>query len=96
LEDFFKNLFVIDSRKRMTFSSLVAHPLLNKYHKEFDDNRKFYQVAEKKDNLVYPDSPKLECHDQHYEIYQAYEDETRADLITQHIPLNNNNKLFAK
>jgi hypothetical protein len=27
LEDFFKRIFVVDSKKRMTFSNIVKHPL---------------------------------------------------------------------
>lgn len=31
LEDFFKRIFVVDSKKRMTFSSIVKHPLFQDY-----------------------------------------------------------------
>jgi hypothetical protein len=31
LEDFFKRIFVVDSKKRMTFSNIVKHPLFEEY-----------------------------------------------------------------
>ena len=31
LEDFFKRIFVVDSKKRMTFSNIVKHPLFSEY-----------------------------------------------------------------
>lgn len=31
LEDFFKRIFVYDSKKRMTFSNIVKHPLFQDY-----------------------------------------------------------------
>lgn len=55
LEDFFRQLFVIDSRKRISFSALVSHPLLQNYYHHFEDNRNFYQAMEKKgSNYIYP------------------------------------------
>jgi|JI6StandDraft_1071083.scaffolds.fasta_scaffold06724_6 serine/threonine protein kinase len=56
LEDFFRQLFVIDSRKRISFSALATHPLLKAYHHQFEDSRKFYQATEKNGyNMVYPE-----------------------------------------
>lgn len=31
LEDFFKRIFVVDSKKRMTFSNIIKHPLFIDY-----------------------------------------------------------------
>lgn len=31
LEDFFKKIFVVDSKKRLTFSNMVKHPLFQEY-----------------------------------------------------------------
>lgn len=31
LDDFFKRIFVLDSKKRMTFSAILKHPLLKDY-----------------------------------------------------------------
>jgi hypothetical protein len=42
VEDFFKKIFVLDSKKRLTFSSILKHPLLKDYEHEFSDNAQFY------------------------------------------------------
>lgn len=47
LEDFFKRIFVVDSKKRMTFSNIVKHPLLGEYEGEFQGNVAFYNKLEK-------------------------------------------------
>lgn len=47
LEDFFKRIFVVDSKKRMTFSNIVKHPLFAEYENEFKDNIVFYKKLEK-------------------------------------------------
>jgi hypothetical protein len=47
LEDFFKRIFVIDSKKRMTFSNIAKHPLFCDYENEFKDNIVFYNKLEK-------------------------------------------------
>jgi hypothetical protein len=31
MDDFFKKIFVVDSKKRMTFSAILKHPLLKAY-----------------------------------------------------------------
>lgn len=31
VEDFFKKIFVLDSKKRLTFSAILKHPLLKDY-----------------------------------------------------------------
>ncbi len=31
LDDFFRKIFVLDSKKRMTFSAILKHPLLKDY-----------------------------------------------------------------
>ena len=31
IDDFFKKIFVLDSKKRMTFSAILKHSLLNDY-----------------------------------------------------------------
>jgi len=31
LDDFFKKIFVLDGKKRMTFSAILKHPLLKDY-----------------------------------------------------------------
>jgi hypothetical protein len=33
VEDFFKKIFVLDSKKRLTFSAILKHPLLRDYEK---------------------------------------------------------------
>ena len=47
LDDFFKKIFVVDSKKRMAFSSILKHPLLKEYEHEFSDNVQFYNKLEK-------------------------------------------------
>ena len=47
LEDFFRRIFVVDSKKRMTFSNIVKHPLFNEYESEFKENIVFYNKLEK-------------------------------------------------
>lgn len=42
LDDFFKKIFVVDSKKRMAFSAILKHPLLKDYEHEFSDNIQFY------------------------------------------------------
>ena len=42
MDDFFKKIFVVDSKKRMTFSAILKHPLLKEYEHEFTDNAQFY------------------------------------------------------
>lgn len=42
LDDFFKKIFVIDSKKRLAFSSILKHPLLKNFEQEFSDNCQFY------------------------------------------------------
>lgn len=41
-EDFFKKIFVIDTKKRMTFANIAKHPLFADYAKEFEANTEFY------------------------------------------------------
>jgi hypothetical protein len=41
-EDFFKRIFVIDTKKRMTFANIAKHPLFAQYAKEFEANTEFY------------------------------------------------------
>lgn len=48
LDDFFKKIFVVDSKKRMTFSGILKHPLLKAHEHEFSDNLQFYNQLEKK------------------------------------------------
>lgn len=48
LDDFFKKIFVVDGKKRMTFSAILKHPLLRDYEMEFSDNANFYNQLEKK------------------------------------------------
>jgi hypothetical protein len=38
---------VVDSKKRMTFSNIVKHPLFGDYEGEFKDNVAFYNKLEK-------------------------------------------------
>ena len=38
LEDFFKQIFIIDSKRRITFSNIVKHPLFAKHRKDFEGN----------------------------------------------------------
>lgn len=33
VEDFFRKIFVVDSKKRLTFSAILKHPLLKDYEK---------------------------------------------------------------
>lgn len=47
LEDFFRRIFVVDSKKRMTFSNIIKHPLFNDYENEFKENIVFYNKLEK-------------------------------------------------
>lgn len=42
LDDFFRRIFVVDYRKRITFGKMISHPLLKQYEHEFNDNRQFY------------------------------------------------------
>lgn len=35
VEDFFKKIFVVDSKKRITFANIIRHPLFADYAKEF-------------------------------------------------------------
>ena len=42
VEDFFKKIFVMDSKKRITFSNIVRHPLFEPYAHEFEENAMFY------------------------------------------------------
>lgn len=58
LEDFFRRTFVIDYRKRITFSKMIAHPLLKPYEAEFSDNRNFYARMENGEfAMVIPEPP---------------------------------------
>lgn len=47
IKDFFEKIFVLDSKKRLTFSAILKHPLLKDYEKEFSDNAQFYNKLEK-------------------------------------------------
>ena len=51
IEDFFKKIFVVDPKKRLTFSSILKHPILKNYEHEFADNAQFYGKLEKQENL---------------------------------------------
>jgi len=35
VEDFFKKIFVVDSKKRITFSNIAKHPLFADFSKDF-------------------------------------------------------------
>ena len=48
LEDFFKQIFVVDSKKRITFSNIIKHPLFQKYRHSFEDTAVFYSEHERK------------------------------------------------
>ena len=39
LDDFFRRIFVVDYRKRITFGKMISHPLLKQYEHESNDNR---------------------------------------------------------
>jgi hypothetical protein len=47
LGDIFKRMYVADSKKRMTFSNIVKHPLLAEYQGEFQENVNFSSKLEK-------------------------------------------------
>ena len=49
IDDFFKKIFVVDSKKRMSFSNILKHSLLKDYEHEFSDNAQFYNQLEKKE-----------------------------------------------
>lgn len=52
VEDFFKKIFIVDSKKRITFSNIVKHPLFQSYSHEFEDNVNFYNKLEKNEEYV--------------------------------------------
>jgi serine/threonine protein kinase len=56
LEDFFRRIFVVDSKKRMTFSNIVKHPLFADYEIESKDNLLFYNKFEKTE-AMFKDEP---------------------------------------
>lgn len=56
LEDFFKRIFVVDSKKRMTFSNIIKHPLFADYENEFKENIVFYNKLEKNEEY-FKDEP---------------------------------------
>lgn len=58
VEDFFKQIFVIDSKKRITFSNIVKHPLFEQYRHEFEDNANFYHKLEKNEEYIKDDREK--------------------------------------
>ena len=49
MEDFFKKIFVLDWKKRMTFANMVQHPLLSAFAHEFEENANFYGKFEKEE-----------------------------------------------
>ena len=76
LDDFFKKIFVVDSKKRMTFSAILKHPLLAAYEHEFTDNAQFYNKLEKQEKMQ-----KDEFDNDDYNVYGCPEDESRAKLL---------------
>ena len=77
VEDFFKKIFVLDSKKRLTFSAILKHPLLKDYEKEFSDNAQFYGKLEKQEEMQ---KDHLD-NDSDYAVAGEPEDETRARMM---------------
>ena len=77
LDDFFKKIFVVDGKKRMTFSAILKHPLLKDYEHEFSDNAQFYNQLEKKQKMQKDEYD----NDDDFNLYGQAQDETRAKLL---------------
>jgi hypothetical protein len=78
LEDFFKRIFVVDSKKRMTFSNIVKHALFADYEGEFKENVAFYNKLEKAEEYK-KDDPVGEEYG--FDSEMEPEDESRTHLL---------------
>jgi serine/threonine protein kinase len=55
LEDFFRKLFVVDAKKRITFANIIHHPLFFDYVKEFEQSVMFYKELENNEKYMKDD-----------------------------------------
>ena len=79
VQDFFKQIFIVDSKKRITFSNIVKHPLFQKYRQEFSENAAFYSQHEKKEQYR---KDQLENNgDYGFESDMEAEDESRTFML---------------
>jgi hypothetical protein len=68
---------VLDSKKRLTFSAILKHPLLKDYEKEFCDNATFYGKLEKQEEMQKDQIDK----ENDYAMFGEPEDEGRAKML---------------
>lgn len=52
VEDFFRKIFVVDSKKRITFANFAKHPLFANYAYEMEGNSEFYAKLDKKGDFM--------------------------------------------
>ena len=95
VENFFKNMFEIDSKKRLTFAKLLSHPLFAQSHCR--ESRKFYEMSEINERLV----PELEeekkaVKKENLKEEVSTEDDPSADLIVEEIEITAENKGYSK
>jgi hypothetical protein len=76
LEDFFKKLFVVDAKKRISFANIVHHPLFFDFVKEFEQSVVFYKELENNEKYV-----KDEVDNGDDENEMEPEDESRSYLL---------------
>ena len=77
--DFFKKIFVIDSKRRITFSNIIKHPLFEPYFHEFIENAHFYNNLEKNEEFVKDDGSKSPS--MSFESEMEAEDGSRTFLL---------------
>jgi hypothetical protein len=68
---------VVDSKKRMNFSSIGRHPLFSEFENEFKDNVKFYNNLEKHEEYFKDEQDQFDYGDSEMEP----EDESRTHLL---------------
>ena len=69
---------MVDSKKRMSFSSIVKHALFSEYEKEFRENIVFYNKLEKKEECFRDEPERFEYG---ADSSMEPEDESRAHLL---------------
>ena len=88
VSDFFRRIFVIDAKKRMTFADISQHELLSKYQSEIGQNIAFYRnIGSEEETRKMKDDNEYDKNGQAIDEMEI-QDESRSALI-QKTPIDN-------
>lgn len=92
VEDFFKKIFVVDAKKRITFANIIKHPLFSNYSAEFEQTALFYNDYEPNEKYI-KDEVEKDVSPYDIESEMEPEDESRSYLLKKKVVGKNSKHL---